>query len=60
MLEARVSKTAPHSFCRSCSRRLISLELIVNVEVQADEEYEGDQEGHKCEEDQLLEKTGFL
>ena len=33
------------------------LRLIVNVKVQADKEYTGNQEGNECEEDQLLEQA---
>ena len=33
------------------------LRLIVNVKVQADKEYTGNQEGNESEEDQLLEQA---
>ena len=34
--------------------------LVVDVEVETEEEDDSDQEGHKCEEDQLCEQTRLL
>ena len=45
-----------------CDYRFVvaSLELVVDVKVQADEENDSDEERDKGQENELLEQSGFL